>query len=321
MNHQSLRADVSRVGSGAGSKYGEIIWSFINSTEALRQGEVDAVVEMEVEEDLEAAVRCAVAGCVDVLGVEMPSEERIGKALEVVRAYAPAMTGEVVERDKPGNVNKKRSPSAGVDVVVGGKNFTPRYYALQLEIDLEDMLEEKLSLLGSDSDADANEANVQAVLAWEKLKAAGRVSKCPHITIVHQSSMPKGAGLWNLCAALHALEEPPLFKMMLGTLVWNERVLAMTVERLEVVPEEDEDGEWRGKVPRLARELLEMVEEEVGTWLHVTVGTMQQNIPAVEARDLVEAFRRVGAPESGGSEGHVSLDGIVVHGRVRGLLY
>ena len=69
------------------------------------------------------------------------------------------------------------------------------------------------------------------------------MSKHPHITIVHQKSMRKGAELWNLCAALDALEEPPQFKATLGMLVLNERVLAVTVDSVEVVREEEEEDE------------------------------------------------------------------------------
>jgi tRNA ligase len=322
-NHQTLRADLasgSELGAGRGSKgmppsYEDVIWTFIREAEELGEDEVDAVVDMEVEEGLDAAVRRAVAGCVDVLGVERPSEERIDEVLEVVRGYVPTTTTDqpVKHKMKDGAV----VASAGVDE----KNFTPRYYALQAEVDLEDLLGEKFAAFGQDADADG--AITQAALAWEKLKAAGRVSKHPHITIVHQKSMPKLAELWNLCAALHTLEEPPQFKATLGTLIWNERVLAITVERVEVVREEDKEGEWRGKAPRLAKELLEkMEEEEAERWLHLTVGTLRQSVPAVEAKDLVEEFRKSGVCEGGpGLGGCLGLDGLVVYGRIRGLMH
>jgi tRNA ligase len=185
-------------------------------------------------------------GGVEVLGLEVLSEESIVRALEVVRAYMPAMARELIKQDLSEKKNKKN------DQTVDGKNFTPRYYALQLGIDLVDILGKKLSGL---------KVNPKAALVWDKLQAAGQVSKCPHISIIHQNSMPKEAKLWNMCAALHMLEEPPLFKVMLGKLVWNEQLLVIMVEQLEVVPEEDKNGKWRGKVPRLARELLDVLEE------------------------------------------------------------
>ena len=341
VHHQTLRADPGASGAeveaergtegtlqpslpSQSKSYEDVIWTFIKTAEELGDGEVDVVVEMEVGEGLEAAVRRAVAGCVDVLGVEWPSEERIVEALEVVRGYVPAMTvggkskpdGPVKNKDR--KKDRKKDRAAGESA--GEKNFTPRYYAVVVEMDLENVLDEKLAALGGD-------AGAQAALTWQKLKAAGRVTKRPHITIVHQKSMPKGAGLWNMCAALHALEGPPLlFRATLGTLVWNERVMALTVDRVEVVHKEDEVGEWRGKVPRLARDLLEKIDEEgIGNSLHVTVGTLRESVPAIEGKDLVEAFRKVDGIFGGASGGFalggcLNLDELVVDGRIRGLM-
>jgi tRNA ligase len=58
---------------------------FINTTEELTPREVDNVVEMKLGESLEETVKRAVKGCVAVMGLEMPSDEKIQDGLDIVR--------------------------------------------------------------------------------------------------------------------------------------------------------------------------------------------------------------------------------------------
>ena len=93
-NHQSLRVR----GDSLSKSHEEAIWMFINSTQALAPNQVDSIVEMELGESLEDAVKRAVEGCVAVMGLEMPSDEKIQEALDVVRGYAP--TGKRADNPK-----------------------------------------------------------------------------------------------------------------------------------------------------------------------------------------------------------------------------
>jgi tRNA ligase len=52
------------------------MWKFIDSTEELVHPKFDNVVEMELGESLEESVKRAVQGCVAVMGLEMPSDEK-----------------------------------------------------------------------------------------------------------------------------------------------------------------------------------------------------------------------------------------------------
>ena len=291
-NHQTLRANKSTAKS-----HEEVIWTFINTTEDLAESEVDAVIEMDLEEDLETAVRRAAEGCVRVLQLEEPAEEKVQEALQVVRGYVPATK-------KPDELAKGKSGNGK------GKDSDPRYYGLLPEVDLVDMLGQKLGTLSSDESQTA----VPAIQSWGKLKDAGRVAKRPHVTIVHKNSLPGEVALWDRCATLHRLDEPPLFKARLAHLVWNERVMALTVEGLEVVDGERGvgDGEKEGKV------FLNTLEREVRDRLHITVGTESQSVPPIEAKTLVETFRKGElATENGGA---LALDGLVIHGRIKGLV-
>ncbi|KAF8813229.1 hypothetical protein BYT27DRAFT_7181408 [Phlegmacium glaucopus] len=62
-NHQILRADTST------KSHEEVIWTFINSTQELTPSEVDNVIEMELREPLEDALRRAMQGCIIVMGI------------------------------------------------------------------------------------------------------------------------------------------------------------------------------------------------------------------------------------------------------------
>jgi tRNA ligase len=272
---------------------------FINTTEDLAESEVDAVVDMDMEEGLEAAVRRAAEGCVSVLGLDTPQEEKIKEALDVVKAYVPATK-------KPEEPAKDKKES-------GGRKNGARYYGLLAEVDLVDMLGQQLGLLSSD----ASQIAVPAIQSWEKLKDTGRVSKRPHVTIVHQNSLPGEVALWNRCATLHGSDKPPLFKARLGHLLWNERVMAVTVDGLELAVEENGGGKGEAKGITHGKEFLGTLTGEVRDRLHITVGTQSMSVPAVEAKTLVQVFRK---GDLAPGMGVLSLNDLVIFGRIKGLM-
>ncbi|KAF5380128.1 hypothetical protein D9615_006236 [Tricholomella constricta] len=284
-NHQTLRPDESA------GHHEEVIWMFLNTREELAEREVDAVVEMEVEEGLEEAVRRAVDGCVRILGVERPGEEKIVRALEVVDAYK----AEVKKPDE-----KKKNKAKAKDAA--------RYYGFLAEVELEEVLGTRLGMV-----ANAQGVEGEAASVWGVLKGAGRVARRPHITVVHRNSLPAEQELWTRCAELQTVKNPPLFRARLGHLVWNARVMALTVDALEVVEEAGADGEEGTKK---GKEFLEGLPEHLTRRLHITVATKSASIPAVEAKDLVEAWRKGKTAVKAQS---IKLDDVFVTGRIKGL--
>jgi tRNA ligase len=267
-NHQTLRA---------GKSHEEVIWMFISSTQELTPNEVDNVVEMELGESMEDSVKRAVEGCVAVMGLEMPSDEKIQEGLEVVRGYAPAVK-------KPDDPKDK-------------KKLEVRYYGLLAEVDLEDLLDRAL----------ANEPQTNKDF-WMQLKTDRRVTKRPHVTIVHRNSIDTERELWDRCTAL-STTTPPLFKGTLSNLVWNDRVMAITLEDFGVdmneSSESQEGGEFVSKLP-----------DELRARLHITVGTRNGKIQAVEAKTMVQQWRR---GEELDTIKSVKLDNRMVYGRIKGL--
>ena len=267
--HQTLRADVSAAKSHEG-----VIWMFINTTEDLVPDEVDAVIDMDVEENLAQAVARAVKGVAKILGLELPSDEKIAEALLAIEGYTPVVKKSIKK--------KKVEPT--------------RYFALLPEVDLVEFLEQRLSQV----DVDEGIKN-----AWETLKADGRVTHRPHITIVHKNNVEAERDLWDRCTALHAMSStPPTFKVTFGRILWNGRVMALSLDEFSV-----DDGEG-------GAEFVSMLPNEVRQRLHITVGTKSSDIAPVEAREMVQSWN-IGL--KGGIDVQ-ELDDTILRGRIKGLV-
>jgi tRNA ligase len=65
----------------------EVIWRFIKSTEALTEGEVDACIDMDINDTLEEVVKRAVEGCVEELGLPPPTPEKLQEGLDAANEY------------------------------------------------------------------------------------------------------------------------------------------------------------------------------------------------------------------------------------------
>ncbi|KAG6856323.1 hypothetical protein H0H87_005524 [Tephrocybe sp. NHM501043] len=277
-NHQTLRPDAEK-------GHEEVIWMFLNTREDFADNEADAVVEMKVEEDMEATVRRAVDGCVKILKLEPPSEEKIMEALAAINAYRPAV--------KKADEKKKLKDQA-------------RYYGLLAELDLEEVLGTQLGSLVNATGIEGEAASTYGVL-----KGAGRIIKRPHVTIVHRNSLPGEQNLWDACFALHALDQPPLFKLQLGHLVWNPRVMALTIDDFVAIDDEgSDDAAAKGK------EFLAGLPSELTQRLHITVATKSSSVPAVEAKALVEAFRK---GESSDDIKSITLSNVYTTGRIKSI--
>lgn len=265
-NHQSLRADEAK-------NHEDIIWNFIKDAEELREDEVDDVVEMDVEEGLEASVLRAAQELARILDLEYPNAEQIAEACNAARGYKPALRKEMV-------VEKKKDA---------------RYFGFLVEIDLEDVVDRAMQ-----------DGPEEGKAIWEKLKEDKRVIKRPHITIVHSKSLPDEQELWDRCLALNNLRTPPLFKFELGSVVFNDRVISLSVDSFAVDTESDTLGEGA----RFLKDLPSGLEKQ----LHITVGTARVDVPPFEGGILVREWR-----DGQTNAGAVRLKGVTAAGRVKGL--
>ncbi|CAL1708437.1 unnamed protein product [Somion occarium] len=282
-NHQTLRADTSR-------SYEDVLWMFLNKAEELQEGEVDASIEMDIEEDLESALKRAVDGCVDILGLPRPDAEKMGEALAVARGYSPPTS-------KKKDEEKKKAPSE------------PRYFALLPELDLVEVMKKRM-----------NEEDVppEGKTFWETLLANKRTGdRLPHVTVVHSKSVQgddsDSKRLWDLCRGLNLLPKSPLFTFKLDHVVWNDRVMAVTISNLAVCSDDNLDPQSDERTKAI--EFVIKLPSDVRERLHITVGTQSQDIPPVEAKDLVERWK-AGQKEG---IGECAFTDLWVKGRVKGL--
>ena len=279
--HQTLRADK------VGKLHEDVIWRFMQDTEELSDSEVDASIDMNVGEPLGSAVARAVDGCVEILGLKRPSQEQIDEAIAVAKGYAPATK-------KGTNRNEKSTKGA----------TPPRYFGILAELDCEALIAPHMEKGG--------DTPYNGKTFWCKLVNDKRITERPHITVVHQAGLPAAADLWEQCTALDRLPGVPLFSFTLGHLVWNDRVMALTVEDLELTKESDNDDDPGQE----KHEFVSKLPAEVRDSLHITVGTLNADVPPYEAKGLVEAWRngkRTGI-------GSLELDGFSAKGRIKGLM-
>ncbi|KAF7325358.1 tRNA ligase [Mycena venus] len=278
-NHQTLRPDSAKA-------YEDVLWTFLTKAEPLAPSEVDEVAEMELVDGLDEAVGRAVDACVRVLGLPPPTPATVETALARARGYEPKA--------------KRPDPPPGKNAKVK----EPRYFALLPEVALESLLAPVLA----------------DVPFWTALQGAGRVAKRPHVTLVHENALKasdrdadapaiaEAQEFWARCKGLDEMStgRPPLFRFRLGHVVWNERIMAVTVDGVELAEEADAGQAGAAFVTQLP--------EEVRQRLHITVGTRDANVAAVEAKAMVETWRQ--APTSAQS---IPLGGTVTTGRVKGL--
>ncbi|KAI0826327.1 RNA ligase-domain-containing protein [Irpex lacteus] len=259
-----------------GKSHEEVIWMFLHNAEELLEHEVDESIEMDVEESLEDALARAVDACVRILGVRKPSVEEVGEALAVARGYRA-----------PATKKKDAASTAGAEK----KPKPPRYYGLLPEVNLEGLLG-KYMLNDDVSGAEGTFTSDPAR---------------PHITIVHEKGLPGDQQLWDLCRDIVALPSPPVFVFKLGNVVWNDRVMALTVSDI-AVSKEDQDDEAKGV------EFVTTLPDELKEKLHVTVGTRDKDVNPFEARQLVLDWKNGSTKVEGRG-----LDDVWVKGRIKGL--
>ncbi|KAJ6514178.1 RNA ligase [Mycena vitilis] len=280
--HQTLRPDRAKA-------HEDVLWTFLTKAEPLAPSEVDHVVEMELTDGLEESVKRAVDACVRVLGLPTPHPRTIVSAVQHARNYAPA--AKTIRPDPPAG-KKKEAPA-------------PRFFALLPEVEFATLLAPVL-------------ANVPF---WTALQAAARIVKRPHVTLVHKNALKEenreaaaaANELWARCKALNEMGTPPMFRFRLGHVVWNERIMAVTVEEVELAEEGLAEGE--GDMGHAGTQFVARLPEEAKKRLHVTVGTRDGNVPPVEAKGMVTAWR-----EDPTSAQSIPLHDMVARGWVKGLI-
>ena len=269
---------------------------FLHTFEELADSEVDEVVDMSLDDDLEASVRHAVKACVEIVGLPQPSEEEVQAGLDAVDAYTVASKEKWVIEDKGKGKGKGKA----------------RYYALLPEVDIPSLLEHHLS----------GDTVPEAVKQfWTHLKSDKRVVKVPHITIVHRNSLSNSSAdeesrqLWARCEGLHAMPYPPFFRGRLGSVLCDPEVgvMALTFEDFGLELAQEGGGDPGGEGQE-AQTFVSMLPHNVRERLHITIGT-KGDIKAVEAGAMVARWRNYERNDIK----EVKLENVFAKGRVQGM--
>jgi tRNA ligase len=261
----------------------KVLWMFLNKGDELSENEVDAVVDMDIESSLEVMLRVAVDACVKYIGVKMPTQEEMEEALGHAKAYS-AIQGD-----------KKQAAEASKPK----KSKGPRYYGFLPETNVIGEVKSQLK----------DENTIQFIDNLEKLN---RLASNPHITLVHSKNLPRDQELWDYCQALRELLTPPVFRLEFGHVIWNARVMTLSVDGLAV------HAEGQGGKGNEGARLLELLSPNDLKGLHLTVGTADASINPFEAKALVEEWKNK-HEIMGAQGGVVKLEGIASTAWIHGL--
>ncbi|KAG8989755.1 hypothetical protein FRB90_002083 [Tulasnella sp. 427] len=271
-NHQSLRGDETKA-------HEDVIWQFISTSQELAVNEVDHIIDMNIEDTPEEAVTRAAKGLAPLLGLDVPSPERIKAAVDVALQYKASVKKDA--NAKPAKV----SP--------------PRYFGLLAEIDLKEVVPDALE----SAEAEGIEVPEAIRALWDHLVLTKRVQPRPHITIVHSKGLPADQPLWDRCKHLQTLPVIPSFKFRLAELIANGDVMVAIIEEMEAT---DEAGQ----------EFLAEMPQEIRQRLHITIGTKSTEIEPYQGKVLVEKWK---AGEAGDDAVCLPLNAVKAEGQIRGL--
>jgi tRNA ligase len=276
-------------------------------------GEVDDVVEMDIQSDgLEDAVTTAAKGLVELIsGLEMPQGANIEEACEVARGYKVS-----VRKEDGGGRTIKKAPI--------------RYYAFLPEFKIEDVIKDTLAIAsGYSGDKDIS----NAFNFWKQLEEGKRLNVRPHITIAHVRNLPESQAVWDACVKLDTLlssppapsdpshaQPPPtsnLFGFRLGTLLCDGNAMSVTVEDVRPQPTGSPDAELRSETHQPHQDFLDALPDEVKSKLHITIGTKDESVKAIQGGLLVTRWKN-------GDKSVIAIpvrsqNGIAV-GRLRGMV-
>ena len=286
-------------------------------------GLFDEEIRLSVVEDPLTNLKTAVNALWPILGKsEIPDHEHLQQALKDASEYRI----EIVKK------------------LDGVPSNPVRYYALSVELDLEQVV--RSTLLDTTGVQEEKETRSEGKYFLERLVDTGRIINKPHVTIVHQKNVEAEAAarvdqqlsdpletntavgpeqtMWKACLALDKLETPTLFDFTATGLIWNYRVMTLVVGDLRPHHGANERDSDEGEESRLADDAAAKVEEALcrtlTNVLHVTVGTADETIPPFEARSLVEAWRRGEQQMTpGGNVRYLELQRLNTLGRVVGM--
>ncbi|KAG8959575.1 hypothetical protein FRC03_007764 [Tulasnella sp. 419] len=286
-NHQNLHY---------GSEHERVLRTFIREAQPIDRldggddDEVDDALTIEVkdEDTLEEDVKKVVNRLVELIkGLKRPSDEAIKAAVEAAKNYqAPKKAEE--------------------EMIKSFREFSPRYFSIDPDINLCDLIKKALASPQEEWDQDDLE---EMRTFFKNLREEDRVTSNPHITIVHKSELGDEwcKAIWDMCMKLYKDINPPFFTFRLGALVEDGDIMALTVDDLDVAEGAENIEE--------AKALLAEFSKTFRKKLHITVGTRDESVKPFLAQAMVYSWN---SGKSGSEVKALKLKDVVAVGRVRG---
>ncbi|WVQ72813.1 hypothetical protein IAR50_002373 [Cryptococcus sp. DSM 104548] len=276
-NHQTLRPDLS-----VEAEHEAIVGRFMRNYAPADPEMFETFLELSVLDSARESLDKVIEGLGRIIGLPKPSEEKVlagiraAEEYRVTTAYHPAP--------------KLSRPT--------------RFYSLQLEIDLWELASRAVTAVPNSRTTNGAKAFL------EDLRRNDRITARPHVTLSHETNVKserlergraaedgtpleggQDAGLeeamWQTCKSILTSNYPTLYDYALSYLVWDDRMMAFMLDDLQPVAASSstdkpaDDSHHIGKVlPPTARRDL-----------HVTVGTVSQDVNPFESRLLVRHLR------------------------------
>ena len=187
----------------------DVVWMFPKITEPLIETEADAIIEMDIGEDLEHALTRAIDGIVRELGLPRPDAERAGKVLAKVHGYKTAHSA------SPNEPETKAKPKPA-----------PRYFGFLLLFlfpAINEVLDRILKVYLCKKDPCSSFGTLSRRIN------ASRASRTSRSCIASISRIRLRYGSVAL-SSMRSFATPPMFRARLGHVVMDERVVAVTME-------------------------------------------------------------------------------------------
>ena len=294
-NHQTLRPDPT-----LDAEHEAVVGRFIRDYTPPDPAIFEDIISVSVMDSAKVTLTKVVRGLMKSLGLTMPSEDVINQGLEAASLYKTTTPYHPVAR----------------------QGRSTRYFAVAPEINLYELA------CGAIEPFRDTEKGQSAWSFLDELYKRGRITAKPHVTLSHEnnvkaemevrnrtgaresrddSELAQSPGpeeiLWETCKSIATSKYPPLYSFSLTHLVWDDRTMAFCLSGLSPVISPTPDEPDGAASPSLCPDLDSVLPQATKTYLHVTVGTRDADVPAFESRSLVKIVRE--RLEAGEQEGEI----------------
>ncbi|OWZ44630.1 tRNA ligase [Cryptococcus neoformans] len=324
-NHQTLRPDPT-----LDAEHEAVVGKFIRDYTPPDPAIFSDIISVNVMDSAKVTLTKVVQGLVKSLGLTMPSEDAINQGLEAASLYKTTTPYHPAARH--------------------GKST--RYFAVAPEINLYELTSKAIEPFRD------TEKGQSAWSFLDELYKRGRITARPHVTLSHENNVkvekeearsrtgaPENKDdselvrsprpgpeeiLWETCKSIATSKYPPLYSFSLTHLVWDDRTMAFCISSLSPVISSTPDEPDGAASLSVCPDLDSVLPQATRTYLHVTVGTRDADVPAFESRSLVKVVReRLEAGEqegeieelvaNGGSVKWIKVGPARSEGRIRGM--